>query len=201
MTKAIKEVINMSKEALIVLLAIFIIIRVVMYFCSDSRRFSLHEEIMNLLFLAYLLVLALLVTSDSGVDGGTNFIPFKEILRYDVKSVGFQKQVIGNILLFMPFGFFVSKYGNIKNLGTITLASLLSSLSIELVQYFVVSSRSFDIDDIILNVVGGILGFLIFISLNAINNHMPKFLRRDWFYNVLSILIVILIAFYVIKVA
>ena len=31
-----------------------------------------------------------------------------------------------------------------------------------------------NIDDLILNIVGGILGFLIYIALNAIRNHLPN---------------------------
>jgi glycopeptide antibiotics resistance protein len=77
------------------------------------------------------------------------------------------------------------------------LVSLLSSAVIEVVQYFI--GRSFDVDDLILNVVGGIIGFLLYISLNAIRNHLPKFLRKDWVLNLLSLIIVILAGLYLFK--
>ena len=199
MEKAIRGVISNSWPTLVVLLVIFIIMRVTIYFKGESRKFILHAELFNLLFMTYLLLLFHLVTSqDIQVYTGTNLIPFREILRYDIGTAGFYKQVIGNIILFIPFGFFVSSYCKIKNLGTISLVTLLSSLTIEIVQHFI--GRSFDVDDILLNVVGGIIGFLIYICLNAIRNHLPKFLRKDWFLSLVSIIIIVLIALYFFKV-
>ena len=198
MQAAIKEVINMSWPTLVVLLSVFIIMRVTMYFTSEDRNIVLHEELFNLLFMTYLLVLFRLVTSqDLSALHSTNLIPFREILRYEVGTSEFNKQVIGSILLFIPFGFFISNYCKIKKLGIITIVSLLSSLVIESVQHFI--GRSFDVDDIILNVVGGIIGFLLYISLNAIRNHLPKFLRKDWFLNLISIIIIVLIVLYIVK--
>lgn len=198
MQAAIKEVINMSWPTLVVLLSVFIIMRVTMYFTSEDRNIVLHEELFNLLFMTYLLVLFRLVTSqDLSALHSTNLIPFREILRYEVGTSEFNKQVIGNILLFIPFGFFISNYCKIKKLGIITIVSLLSSLVIESVQHFI--GRSFDVDDIILNVVGGIIGFLLYISLNAIRNHLPKFLRKDWFLNLISIIIIVFIVLYIVK--
>ncbi len=199
MIKAIRESIYSSWPTLIVLLAIFIIMRVTIYFKGESRRLVIHEEIFSFLFLAYLLVLYSLVTSqDIQAYNGTNFMPFREILRYDVGTREFYKQVIGNIILFIPFGYFVSAYCKIKNLGTITIVSLLSSAVIEVVQHYI--GRSFDVDDIILNVVGGVIGFLIYISLNAIRNHLPKFMRKDWFLNIISIVVLVLLLLYIFNV-
>ena len=199
MIKAIRESIYSSWPTLIVLLAIFIIMRVTIYFKGESRRLVIHEEIFSFLFLADLLVLYSLVTSqDIQAYNGTNFMPFREILRYDVGTREFYKQVIGNIILFIPFGYFVSAYCKIKSLGTITIVSLLSSTVIEVVQHYI--GRSFDVDDIILNVVGGIIGFLIYISLNAIRNHLPKFMRKDWFLNIISIAVLVLLLLYIFKV-
>ena len=192
MEKAIKGVISNSWPTLVVLIIIFIIMRVTVFFKGESRKFILHEELFNLLFLTYMLLLFNLVTSqDIQAYTGTNLIPFREILRYDIGTSGFYKQVIGNIILFIPFGFFVSSYCKIKNLGTISLVSLLSSFTIEAVQHFI--GRSFDVDDILLNVVGGIIGFLIYICLNAIRNHLPKFLRKDWFLSLVSIIIIVVL--------
>ena len=199
MKLAIKEVIIMSWPSLAVLLSILVIMRLTIFFKGESRKFVLHEEIFNLFFITYLLVLFQLVTSqDIQAYNSTNFMPFREILRYDFGTTGFYKQVIGNILLFIPFGYFASCYCRIKNLGTITLVSILSSLVIEVTQHFI--GRSFDVDDIILNVVGGIIGFLLYISLNAIRTHLPKFLRKDWFLNLLSIIVLVLVILYLIKI-
>ena len=198
MESAIRSVIKMSWPTLVIVMTIVIILRVTYIMTSDKRKFCLYEEIFELLFLAYLVLLFQLVTSQDLPGGGTNLMPFKEILRYEVGSKAFYKQVFGNILLFIPLGYFATSYCKIKGLGTITLVSLLSSLTIEVTQHYI--GRTFDIDDIILNVVGGIVGFLIYTALNAIRNHMPKFLQRDWFYNLLSVLLLIALVLYTYKI-
>ena len=198
MESAIRSVIKMSLPTLVIVLTIVVILRVTYIMTSDKRKFCLYEEIFEILFLAYLVLLFQLVTSQDLPGGGTNFMPFREILRYDVGTKAFYKQVFGNILLFIPLGYFATSYWQIKGLGTITLVSLLSSLTIEVTQHYI--GRTFDIDDIILNVVGGIVGFLIYTALNAIRNHMPKFLQKDWFYNLLSILLLIALVLYAYKI-
>lgn len=198
MESAIRSVIKMSWPTLVIVLTIVVILRVTYIMTSDKRKFCLYEEIFEILFLAYLVLLFQLVTSQDLPGGGTNLMPFREILRYDIGTKAFYKQVFGNILLFIPLGYFATSYCKIKGLGTITLVSLLSSLIIEVTQHYI--GRTFDIDDIILNVVGGIVGFLIYTALNAIRNHMPKFLQRDWFYNLLSVLLLIALVLYVYKI-
>lgn len=199
MIGAIKEVFKMSWPSLAVLLSILIIMRVTAYIRGERSKFVIHEEIFNLLFIAYLIILFQLVTSqDIQAYNSTNFMPFREILRYDFGTTAFYKQVMGNILLFIPFGYFASSYCKIKGLGTITLVAMLSSLVIEFTQHFI--GRSFDVDDIILNVFGSIIGFLLFISLNAIRTHLPKILRKDWFLNIISIGILVIIIIYLIKI-
>ena len=198
MDTAIRSVIKMSWPTLVIVMTIVVILRVTYIMTSEKRKFCLYEEIFELLFLAYLVLLFQLVTSQDLPGGGTNLMPFKEILRYEVGSKAFYKQVFGNILLFIPLGYFATSYCKIKGLGTIALVSLLSSLTIEVTQHYI--GRTFDIDDIILNVVGGIVGFLLYTALNAIRNHMPKFLQRDWFFNLLSIIVLIVLGLYVYKI-
>lgn len=199
MRTAINDVIYRYWPTVIIVLSIVIILRVTSIIKSGRKSFVLHEEIYNLFFIAYLLILFNLVTNqDMATVGGTNFVPFKEIMRYDFGSSGFYKQVIGNILLFIPLGYFATGYCKLKKIGGILIVSLLSSTTIEVVQHFI--GRSFDVDDIILNVVGGIIGFLVYIGINAIKNRLPRFMRKKWFYNLLWLLIIVAIVFYLIKV-
>lgn len=196
---AIKQVIIDSWPSLAVLLSLVIIIRVTKLIKGEGEKWPIHLEIFNLFFVAYMLLLFRLVTSqDVTTMHSTNLMPFKEILRYEVGSDGFFKQVIGNIVLFIPFGYFVTSYCNIKKIWTISIVSGLSSLVIEVVQHFI--GRSFDVDDIILNIVGGIIGYLLYTCLNAVRNHLPKALRKDWFLNIISIAILVLVILYLIKI-
>ncbi len=198
MRKAIIDIIDMSWPTIVIVVCILTIMRLAMLFKGERKKFVFHEEIFNLIFIIYLMVLFRLVTSQDLPGGGTNFTPFREILRYDYGTNGFYKQVFGNILLFIPLGYFFTKYCRIKRLGGIILTSLLASLSIEVVQHFI--GRCFDIDDVILNVTGGVIGFLIYIALDAISDHLPNFMRRNWFYNVLTILLLLAGVIFLIKI-
>ena len=120
-----------------------------------------------------------------------NFTPFKEMTRYSIGSKAFFYNVIGNIVLFIPFGYFVSDYLKAKKIHHILIPSVLISLTAELIQYKI--GRAFDIDDIILNFLGAILGFMCYISMRAIKNHLPKILQNNIFYNILAIIVIIII--------
>ena len=187
------EVLNTTWPTLVIFLTIIILLRV-FTILNTSKKFILHEELLLLLFITYILFLFELVTSRDVYMNGTNLVPLREMFRYPVGSENFNRQVVGNILLFMPFGFFATYYTKIKKISSISFMSILVSLTIEVVQKYI--GRSFDVDDIILNVVGGILGFLVYIGLDAIRKKLPSIFQKDGFYNFLSILLVIIICLY-----
>lgn len=191
------EVLNTTWPTLVIFLTIIILLRV-FTILNTSKKFILHEELLLLLFITYILFLFELVTSRDVYMNGTNLVPFREMFRYPVGSENFNRQVIGNILLFMPFGFFATYYTKIKKISSISFMSILVSLTIEVVQKYI--GRSFDVDDIILNVVGGILGFLVYIGLDAIRKKLPSIFQKDGFYNFLSILLVIIICLYLFEI-
>ena len=198
MEAVIKEVIDMSWPTVVIVCCLIIILRVTYFFKNDKKRICFHEEINNLLFVAYILVLFELVTKHDMSGGGINLVPFQEISRYEICSYSFFRQVFGNILLFVPFGYFASRFCKLKNISTIFIVSTLSSLTIESVQMFI--GRSFDVDDIILNVVGGVLGFIIYKVVELIRNKLPKIIRKEWFYNLISIIVIVLITLYLISI-
>lgn len=194
MRNAIVDVINMSWPTVVIVVTIVTLMRITYIIKNDRKSFRLYEELFGLMFLIYLLVLFQLVTSQDLVGGGTNLTPFKEIFRYDIMSTEFIKQVLGNILLFVPLGYFVSHYCKIKGIFGITIISLISSATIEIVQHFI--GRSVDIDDVILNVVGGIVGFLLYKVMETIEEKLPRMFRKKWFYNLISVIIIIVISIY-----
>ena len=189
MKKELISILSASWPIIAIILTIVIIIRIA-YIKNHKKKVSLLNEIMLLLFVTYILILFQLVTYEQDYNG-VNLMPLKEILRYDFGTPGFMRQVVGNIVLFIPIGFFITYYASIKNIGSAFLATLASSLVIETVQYFI--GRSFDVDDIILNVIGGVLGFLIFVALDAVKKHLPSFFQKDIIYVILSILLIIFI--------
>lgn len=158
------------------------------YLITKHKRFQLHKELIYLIFIIYILCLFHVVTFQDINYGESNFVPFKEIFRYSFGSPKFIKNILGNIMLFIPYGFLASYLLKNRKFSIITILTLLVSLTIETVQYYI--GRVFDIDDIILNLVGGICGFLIFIGIDAIQSKVKLF-KND---TVLDILIIIILA-------
>lgn len=75
-----------------------------------------------------------------------------------------------NIMLFIPFGFFLPlTFQNKRKLSKTVFISLIITFSVEFIQYFI--GRSSDIDDIIMNLLGAIIGYIIF---KVINNFLSK---------------------------
>lgn len=157
----------------------------------NKDHFTFYKEFYNFLFIIYILLLYYLLLSTEKAASGINLIPFKEMTRYSIGSELFFYNVVGNIVLFIPFGYFVSDYLKAKKIHHILIVSILISLTAETIQYKI--GRAFDVDDIILNVIGAILGFMFYISIQAIKNHLPKFLQNNIFYNILAIFVLIII--------
>ena len=172
---------------LIIILVIICSLRIT-YLIKKHKKFYLHKELISLIFIIYILCLFHVVTFQDSNYGVSNFVPFKEIFRYDIGSTKFLKNVLGNIALFIPYGFLSSYFLNNKKFGVITILTIITTLTIETVQYYI--GRVFDIDDIILNLVGSIVGFLVFVGLDAIRNKV-KIFRND---TVLDILIILVLA-------
>ena len=165
------------------------------YVVSHKEKFCFYKEFWTLFFLIYILLLfQLLTTTEINHSGGINYVPFTEIMRYKVGSKLFIYNVLGNIIIFIPFGYFISSYIKAKKISLPFLVTLIVSASIEFVQLKI--GRSFDVDDIILNVLGGVIGYLIYIGLTAIKNHLPKFFQRDLFYNLICLVVVVLLVLY-----
>lgn len=176
------------------MLTIFLVVLIAIRVTSlriSKERFVFYKEFWNLFFVVYaLLLFQLLTNAELNTSGGLNLVPFTEIFRYEIGSKLFNFNVIGNILIFVPFGYFVSTYIKAKKISHIFFISILTSLTVEIVQLQI--GRSFDIDDIILNVVGSIIGFLFYIAFVAIKKHLPKFLQSDLFYNIVCIILVVI---------
>jgi len=178
---------------LVIICVILVTLRLA-YIFRGKKRIVLHTELLTLVFIIYILCLFHIVTFQDINYGTNNFIPFKEIFRYDINSTKFIKNIVGNIIMFIPYGFFASYYLKNRKFSTIFILSLVVSLTIEVVQLNI--GRVFDIDDVILNTIGGIIGYLLYVGLDAIGSKLPKIFRSDIFLNLLVITIIILMISY-----
>ncbi len=93
-----------------------------------------------------------------------NLIPLREISRIlDTLTPHSLYNLFGNILVFIPLGLLICQWRLPK--GTALVAVLLGSFSVslglELTQAFF-SIGTFDVDDILLNTLGGCMGYLLY---------------------------------------
>ncbi|MEX0863427.1 MAG: VanZ family protein [Acidimicrobiia bacterium] len=100
--------------------------------------------------------------------GRVNLMPFwfiDNLVRDPSWTVVFL--AIGNLLLMTPLGFLLPLlWERFRHLSTVAVAAFLTSLTIELSQLFISSLlgapyRLFEVDDLMLNTAGAVLGWLI----------------------------------------
>jgi glycopeptide antibiotics resistance protein len=73
---------------------------------------------------------------------------------------GFIENLVGNIILFVPFSFFLFFLFQLQKFRNNILLSCLVSICIELVQ-FITGKGVADIDDVLLNTLGAVVGFVL----------------------------------------
>lgn len=174
------------------MLALFIVVITISrisYIVINKKKVLLYKDIFVLLSVLYLLMLYFMLLSTEFSSSGSNLYLFREMARYKIGSKSFFYNVIGNIALFVPFGFILSYFVKARKIKHVVIPTFIVSLSAELIQYQI--GRAFDVDDILLNTMGALIGFMIFISLREIKSKLPDVLKRNWFYNTLSILMLI----------
>ena len=168
-------------------MALWIIYR--LYNVVKNKRINIAREIILFIFFVYFLFLLLLTIfkggriefsnqfnsfmyREHGLLGIINIVPIKETINTFMHSeTGMRNSlinVIGNILVFMPLGFFIPLlFDKFNNLKKVLKVGCLSSLAIELSQLFV-GSNVCDIDDVIYNTLGALAGFICYKTFETI---------------------------------
>ena len=99
-----------------------------------------------------------------------NLIPFRSMsaqIEY-ITQWWALKNLLGNIIPFIPFGFLLpTAYKKFSSTINVFSAGLASVLFIEIFQFFT-KLGSFDVDDIILNMIGIVCGYLMFLAVDRI---------------------------------
>lgn len=195
--KIIKDVLKDNWPILVIFLVTITVIRI-FYLRNHRERFRLYKEILTVGSIIYIFLLFQLLTKVELNNGsGYNLIPFTEIMRYKFGSKLFIMNVLGNIILFIPFGLIVAEYIKPKSILAPLFTSLIVSCTVEFVQLNI--GRSFDIDDIILNIIGSIIGYLIYVGLRAINRRLPSAFHSDWLYNIICLVLIVIFVLYILK--
>lgn len=155
------------------------IISIIFYvLISVFLKVNPKKIIISCIFIVYLTAVAIVTLFPIIIDekvqyfGNStwyNIIPFKTItqtLQYGITTTAIA-QILGNILMSVPFGVFVMLFLRNPKWWKMLLFALLLTVGIELSQMIIGLAinnmyRTIDIDDIILNVIGAYLGYGIY---------------------------------------
>ncbi|MCK0471899.1 VanZ family protein [Halalkalibacter sp. APA_J-10(15)] len=116
--------------------------------------------------------------------GGRNYniIPFRSIYRIGLFSPSMIDPIrilIGNIVLFLPFGFLVpALFSRLRKIIIVMVLGCLTSISIEVSQ-FVFTHRVANIDDVILNTLGVLIGYVAFSILYSLRKRIIVFMSSS----------------------
>ena len=113
-------------------------------------------------------------------NSSINLVPFRTIKLYIngyhnhlVSYKTFASNIYGNLLAFMPFAFFIPLiFTKVDKYFKFLIIMVIIILQIEILQ-FITMSGACDIDDVILNLFGASLAYLIFRQ-----KYVYKFLRK-----------------------
>ena len=145
----------------------------------------MKRKYIRLIFLIYLITLAKIIVFKypldrlreiasgwspevfwEGIDNA-NFEVLRTIKMYikywSVRSIHSFDNLVGNVLIFIPLGFLLPLIGDkTKNFFISMMASLVVILGIEYFQLYT-AFGVFDVDDIILNLTGAVIGYICYI--------------------------------------
>ncbi|WP_413382123.1 VanZ family protein [Alkalihalobacillus sp. 1P02AB] len=141
---------------------------------SKSKSISLIKEASKYLLVVYFVYIAYFCWFSYGIPSESlkyNLIPFHTIWSYIKEiQIGMIRGValwnlLGNILLSVPFGLLVKLIFRKATFKKVFFSSVIFSIVIEFGQFVLffthISNRTVDIDDVILNTLGGMLGYYL----------------------------------------
>ncbi len=146
---------------------------------KKGRGIRILGKILFILYMAFI-VYFLLFSDLYGRTGPAgeyhyNLVLFQEIKRFwtyrhQLGTYAVFSNLFGNVLIFMPFGFFLPMASRYRSFAAAVLNSFSLSLVVETFQ-LLTKVGSFDVDDLFLNTIGGAAGYIIFIICVAIRRH------------------------------
>lgn len=138
---------------------------------EKSKRLIMVSRLLFIIYMIFALYVLLMAESFGRTVTDQyryNLVPFMEIKRfYSLLGTGWNGKaflnLFGNVLCFMPFGFYQAiEFRNKKAMiRKVTLCTFFFSFCVEIVQ-LIFKIGIFDVDDLILNTTGGILGGILY---------------------------------------
>lgn len=140
------------------------------------RRYRILGKVMFVLYIAFLVYFLCFAEwygrTEPSEGYRYNLVLFKEIMRFieyreELGVFAVFANLFGNILIFVPYGFFISMASTSRGFFQTLFYSFALSLGVEIFQLFA-RVGSFDVDDLLLNTLGGVLGYILFLICNII---------------------------------
>ena len=113
-----------------------------------------------------------------------NLMPFVEIRRFwkyrdQLGNFAVFSNIFGNVIGFLPWGFILPIiFRRMDRAFLIFLSGFLLSLIVEVIQ-LISKVGCFDVDDILLNTIGGVLGYIVFVVCNLLRRRNDRKKRKE----------------------
>lgn len=142
-----------------------------------TKKENLQKSILYIVFIFYILLLIKLLflsrvsfvelfRGERSIEKSFNIIPFNSIKEYifsnseNVKRFAFSN-VVGNIFIFIPLGTYLLLLKKNKRIQSNLVFLFYTSLLVETIQG-ILGIGATDVDDLILNCFGGLVGILLY---------------------------------------
>lgn len=139
---------------------------------NEGKEVELLNKFFYIIYFIVLVYIVWMIRGETDPDVMINFVPFQTIRLYiNAFIYGYAPtyiiigNLVGNIILFLPLGLFIYTYAYQIGIVTLLFLSIYIPFYIEGVQFLLYiagyGTRSIDIDDVLLNMFGILLGYTI----------------------------------------
>lgn len=145
-----------------------IVVLILLYLFVFYKRWKNNNLFVNTLMYIYLcfvlyFTLIPIITSIPFIFnhslGTINLVPFDDYINQRGDTI---RQIVLNIIMLIPFGFLIPFVTN-KKFNMCLLYTFIFIFLIEFLQPILHGDRSFDITDIITNLIGGVIGYVFYL--------------------------------------
>jgi glycopeptide antibiotics resistance protein len=173
----------------------FIVPALILYFLY-LKKVGRKQNILHItaVFLFCYYLFGILTVTGIGYTSTMSFRPRISLIPF-VAMISGPIDTILNVVLFVPFGFFLPLlYKKYHHIRTVALTGFLFSLSVEIVQMF--GWGATDINDLITNTIGACLGYFVYYLLSkAFPNNLRKQLQSKSINDILEVLLLAIYTF------
>lgn len=171
---------NELKSLILALVLLTILINIVMRISyKEEEKIRIQHNIFGYMFMIYLIIALAEVVGFPSISewrrlSGLNETIFNPNVNLIPFNDGFDISGILNIIFFIPFGFLLpTLWKNYRSFLNTLSYGIIFSFIIEIGQLFT-KNRATDINDLIMNTLGTILGWIIFNSLRKVFNNLTR---------------------------